>query len=140
MCRILYFLSKFQILTSSPFLRSNNLNLLDKLKSHNNINPNFSSYLAGLIEGDDSIIVPKTERSLKGKLNYPSVQITFDLRDLPLAIIIQQKLRYGSLQRKKGVNAYVLTINNFEGIILIVNIINGYMRTPKIISFHKLID
>ena len=43
-------------------------------------------------------------------------------------------------EEKKGVNAYVLTINNFEGIILIVNIINGYMRTPKIISFHKLID
>jgi len=140
MCRILYFLSKPQLLVSSPFLRSNNLNILDKLKSHNNIKPNFSSYLAGLIEGDGSIIVPKTERSLKGKLNYPSIQITFDLRDLPLAIIIQQKLGHGSLQRKKGVNAYILTINNFEGIILIVNIINGYMRTPKIISFHRLID
>jgi len=140
MCRILYFLSKPQLLVSSPFLRSNNLNNLDKLKSHNNIKPNFSSYLAGLIEGDGSIIVPKTERSLKGKLNYPSIQITFDLRDLPLAIIIQQKLGHGSLQRKKGVNAYILTINNFEGIILIVNIINGYMRTPKIISFHRLID
>lgn len=68
------------------------------------------------------------------------IQIVFDLRDLPLALIIQQKLSHGSISRKKGVNAYVLTINSYEGIILIVNIINGYMRTPKINALYKLID
>jgi hypothetical protein len=140
MCRIFYFLSKFRIFSSSSFLSNNNLDNLDKLKPSYSINQDFASYLAGLIEGDGSIIVPKTEKSVKGKLNYPSIQIVFNLRDLPLAIIIQQKLRHGSLNRKKGVNAYVLTINNFEGIILIVNIINGYMRTPKITALHKLID
>jgi hypothetical protein len=140
MCRIFYFLSKFRIFSSSSFLSNNNLDNLDKLKPSYFINQDFASYLAGLIEGDGSIIVPKTEKSVKGKLNYPSIQIVFNLRDLPLAIIIQQKLRHGSLNRKKGVNAYVLTINNFEGIILIVNIINGYMRTPKITALHKLID
>ena len=139
MCRT-FFLYKSLLLAPFSSLRSNNLNNLEELKYYNNINPKFASYLAGIIEGDGSIIVPKTERSLKGKLNYPSIQISFNLRDLPLAIIIQQKLGHGSLQRKKGVNAYVLTINNFEGIILIVHIINGYMRTPKIISFHRLID
>jgi len=103
-------------------------------------NKNFASYITGLIEGDGSIIVPKTERSPKGKLYYPSIQIVFDLRDLPLGLIIQQKLSHGSISRKKGVNAYVLTINNYEGIILVVNIINGYMRTPKINALYKLID
>lgn len=139
MCRIIKFLNNSLLLSSSS-LSNNILNNLEKLKFYNNINPRFSSYLAGLIEGDGSIIVPKTERSIKGKLNYPSIQIAFNLRDLPLGMIIQQKLGHGSLQRKKGVNAYVLTINSFEGMILIVNIINGYLRTPKIISFHKLID
>lgn len=106
---------------------------------NNSFDARFASYLAGLIEGDGTIIVPKTERSPKGKLYYPSIQIVFDLRDLPLGLIIQQKLSQGSISRKKGVNAYVLTINNYEGIILVVNIINGYMRTPKINALYKLI-
>ena len=105
-----------------------------------NTNSDFASYLAGLIEGDGSIIVPKTERSAKGKLNYPSLQIAFDLRDLPLALILQSKLKHGSVNRKKGVNAYILTINNYEGIVMVAQIINGFMRTPKISSLHRLID
>jgi hypothetical protein len=107
---------------------------------NNDFNSSFASYLAGLIEGDGTIIVPKTERSIKGKLNYPSIQIAFDLRDLPLALIIQSKINHGSITRKKGANAYILTINNFEGLILIANLINGYMRTPKINALHRLID
>lgn len=103
-------------------------------------NSNFSYYLAGLIEGDGTIVVPKTERSDKGKINYPSIQIAFNLKDLPLALLIQQNLGHGSLSRKKGENAYILTINNLEGMILIVNLINGKFRTPKIHSFWNLID
>lgn len=86
------------------------------------------------MERDDSIVIPKRERLFKSKLNYLSIEISLDLRDLPLVLIIQQKLRYGSLFIKKGVNGYILIINNFERIILIANIINGYMRIPKI---HK---
>jgi len=100
----------------------------------------FSSYLAGLIEGDGTIIVPKTERSPKGDLYYPSIQILFDSRDFPLALILQSKLNHGSISKRKGSNAYVLTINKLEGILLIANVINGYMRTPKIYALHRLID
>jgi hypothetical protein len=127
-------------LTPPPSSGGDYLDVINKIESLDKINYNFSSYLAGLIEGDGSILIPKLERSNKGKLNYPSIQISFDLRDFPLAQVIQQKLKHGSLARKKGVNAYVLTINNFEGVILITNLINGYMRTPKIFSLFKLID
>ena len=101
---------------------------------------NFAAYLTGLIEGDGTIIVPKSIRSNKGKLNYPSIQIVFHLKDLPLALLIQKELGHGSLSRKKGVNAYILTINNFDGLILIANLINYNMRTPKIQALYNLID
>ena len=100
----------------------------------------FISYLTGLIEGDGTIIVPKFERSPKGKLNYPSIQIVFNLKDLPLALLIQKNLGFGSLIRKKGSNAYVLSINDKKGILILVNLLNGNMRTPKINSLYKLID
>lgn len=106
----------------------------------NEFDSRFASYLAGLIEGDGTLIVPKKERSPKGNLYYPSIQIVFDIRDFPLASMLQSKLNHGSISRKKGTNAYIFTINKFEGIIHIVNIINGYMRTPKIYALYRLID
>ena len=107
---------------------------------NSNFNKDFFFYLTGLIEGDGTIIVPKTERSIKGKLNYPSIQIAFDLRDFPLALIIQQKLGFGSISRTKGVNSYRLTINNYEGLIYIVKALNGKFKTIKINDFYLLID
>lgn len=100
----------------------------------------FSSYLTGLIEGDGTIITPKTLRSPKGKLNYPAIQIVFHLKDLPLALLVQKELGVGSLSRKKGVDAYILTINSYEGILFVISLINGNMRTPKIHSLNALID
>jgi len=47
-------------------------------------------YLAGLIEGDGSIIVPKTIRNQMGKLLYPKVKITFVDKDAPLAEKIRE--------------------------------------------------
>lgn len=103
-------------------------------------NYKFITYLTGLIEGDGTIIVPKSDRFIKGKLNYPSIQIVFHLKDLPLALLIQKNLGYGSLIRKKGLNAYTLCVNEQKGILNLVNLLNGNMKTPKINSLYKLID
>ena len=92
------------------------------------------------MEGDGKIVTPKTLRSPKGKLNYPSIQIVFHLKDLPLALLIQKELGVGSLSRKKGVDAYILTVNSYEGILLVISLINGKMRTPKVHSLNGLID
>jgi len=129
-------------------VQSSSKNQVDKSKTNEtNVglelahkNNKFISYLTGLIEGDGTIIVPKTERSSKGKLNYPSIQIVFHLKDIPLALLIQKNLGFGSLIRKKGLNAYVLHINDKKGIINLVNLLNGNMRTPKIYSLYNLID
>lgn len=108
--------------------------------SNNGSNTLLSSYLAGLIEGDGTIHVPKTERSSKGYLNYPSIQISFHLKDLPLALLIQKEIGHGTLARKKGINAYIYTVNNLQGLLLLITLINGNMRTNKIFTLHKLID
>jgi len=108
--------------------------------SKNKSNKEFYHYIAGLIEGDGTIHVPKSKRSVKGNLNYPSIQITFNLKDLPLALLIQKEIGHGSISRKKGVNAYIYTINNFEGLMLMIYLLNGNLRTNKIFVLHRLID
>ncbi len=100
----------------------------------------FGYYLTGLIEGDGTIITPKREIDLKNRLNYPSIQIIFNLKELPLALIIQKELSCGSLSKLKGVNGYRLTINNYDGILFIISLINGKMKTQKNIDLWKLID
>ena len=128
-------------LVNSDLTNTKNKNYLKfSIIQNKNYNPLFCSYLAGLIEGDGTIIVPKKDRSKKGKLNYPSIQICFDIRDLPLAVMIQKELGKGSISKIKGVNACRLTINDFEGIMLLINLLNGYFRTSKIVMFYNLID
>ena len=112
----------------------NSISVLNLKNSSNLVNNQhkFISYLCGLIEGDGTIIIPKSERSAKGILNYPSIQICFHLKDFPLAQLIQKNLGFGSLIRKKGLSAYTLYVNNKEGVLKLVHLLNGNMRTPKI--------
>ena len=98
------------------------------------------SYLAGLVEGDGTIVVPKTERSAKGKLNYPSIQIVFQLKDFPLCQAIQKQLGYGSINKKKQSAAYILTINSNEGLINLAKLINGKLRGPKYFQYCLLLN
>lgn len=76
------------------------------LPEGNYTNKQLGSYLAGLIEGDGSIIVPKTIRNSKGKLLYPVVKITFVKKDAPLALKIQEVLQGGTLEYPKN-SSYV---------------------------------
>ena len=123
---------------------SNNSSLnsdsLPVLVQKQGINKNFNYYLAGLIEGDGTIIVPSLERDKKGRLTYPSVQIVFGLMDLPLALMIQKVLGFGSISRKKGVAAYILTINNKDGLLKLIYLINGKFKTDKIFALERLIE
>jgi len=94
----------------------------------------FASYLTGLVEGDGCFIVPTRERSAKNKLCYPGVQIAFRAKEFPLAQAIQKALGTGSIARKKKANAYVLTVNDFNGLFLLISLFNGNMRTPKLLE------
>lgn len=45
----------------------------------------------------------------------------------------------GTIRHKKENSAYVLVITSISGLTMIINMINGYLRTPKIDQFNKLV-
>nr|QJS52072.1 putative LAGLIDADG homing endonuclease [Stigeoclonium helveticum] len=93
-------------------------------------------YLAGLIEGDGSIIVPQ----LDSKGLNPLIRICFNEKDLPFAQYLVKMLGYGRIVFPKKGKFILLEISDFEGLYYIVNLINGYFRTPKIEACHRLIE
>lgn len=102
---------------------------------------NFQSigpYLAGLFEGDGHIILSKVN-NLTGKISYPYISITFFNKDLPLINKLLE-LYGGRLRFKSKENAIVWTVNIHKELINLINLMNGYLRTPKIIKFNDLID
>lgn len=129
------------IIMTMMIIKSPN-NIMMILKSPNDIylDSYLDSYLAGLIEGDGTIVVPKQERSSKGHLKYASIQIVFNTKDFPLCQLLQKQLGHGTIYKKKISNAFILSINNIEGLILVCNLINGKMRGSKYNQLILLIN
>jgi len=46
----------------------------------------------------------------------------------------------GTIRHKKENHAYVLTISSISGLLNIISLINGYLRTPKLHQFNNLIN
>lgn len=97
----------------------------------------FSSYLAGLFEGDGHIWMPN--KNLKKKHN-PRFCVTFELKNKELAIKLLDFIGYGFITYKPKNNACVLTISPVKGLKKVLYHINGELRTPKIHQVYKLID
>jgi LAGLIDADG endonuclease len=121
-------------------LYSKNLNLCHNyntnsiLNNKNILNKQLGFYLAGLIESDGSIIIPKYD------VNTPSISISFNLDDKPLAECICKKLGYGSIETIKSKKAVKIHIIGRQSLIDIIELINGKFRTPKIEKLEKLIE
>ena len=65
--------------------------------------------------------------------------IVFKLADLPLAEYLQELTNSGTVYRKSERGYVLWQIQDIIGVYTIVNIINGYMRTPKIEALHRAI-
>ena len=71
----------------------------------------------------------------------PTIYISLQEKDRPFAEHLKNYLGYGSIQLEAtSPNAIRFVIRNKEGIIDILNLINGYFRTPKISKLHAMID
>lgn len=103
------------------------------------INPSLNAYLAGLFEGDGHIWIQKSDRMFIKRHN-PRFCITFHIKDAPLAIKLISILEYGHIAYRPKNNACVLTVSAVKGLVKIINLINGELRTPKINQAYLLID
>jgi len=96
------------------------------------------SYLAGLIEGDGSIIIPTKLKNSANKLQFPIIKIPFPTKDLPFFELLVNVIG-GKIQNTTG-DYKIWAVQNKESLIKIIVLINGQMRTPKIEALYRLID
>jgi hypothetical protein len=89
-------------------------------------NEQLGHYLAGLIDGDG---------------HFSKVQqlvIIFSSPDAFLAYFLKEKLGYGNVKKVKDKNAYLLIISNKEGMLNVLNLINGKLRTEH--RFNQVVN
>lgn len=96
------------------------------------------SYLAGLIESDGTIAVH--DKNSNAKKYNPKIAVVFNLADEPLANKLLSITNAGTILKKKDAGHVLWQIQKLEDVIKIINIINGYMRTPKIEALHRAIN
>lgn len=109
--------------------------VLNNISDNTELNTNHNQlgyYLAGLIEGDGSIIVPYTIRNKNGKLLYPKIKITFLEKDAPLANKLNNVLKNGTIESPKNKDYDNLLIQDTQTLYVLTKLINGKMRTKKI--------
>lgn len=82
-------------------------------------NESWNQWLAGLIDGDGSLLVSKS--------GYTSCEITMGLQDEHALAIIKQKLG-GSLKLRSGVKALRYRLHDKKGMVELINRINGNIR------------
>lgn len=80
-----------------------------------------------------------------GKPTYPSIKITFRLRDFPLAEKIVDLLgcnrnSLSEVPNKNGNPYYLLHLQDAPSVYKIALLLNGNMRTPKVEAHHRLVD
>lgn len=118
-----------------------NLKKFSTSSINNNLNyDQIGHYLAGFIEGDGSIITPSSLKTDSGKNKVCYFQIVFHKQELEFIKCLQKRIGYGNIFETKENNVIRLMVQNLEGVLHIINLINGKMRTPKINALYTMID
>ena len=113
---------------------STNKELETQIELRSKIGP----YLAGLIESDGTIAVHNKDSNTK-KYN-PKIAVVFNLVDEPLAKKLASITNAGTIYKKQNAGHVLWQIQKLEDVIKIINIINGFLRTGKIVEFHRAIQ
>ena len=121
------------IINSTLF--SQNLDIRENIKLISNHVPkhqkpisdnDLGHYLAGLIDGDGHFS------------SIPQLVIVFSQPDAILAYHLKEALGFGNVRKVKDKNAYIYVVSNKDGILRIVNLINGKLRTKH--KFNQVLN
>lgn len=119
-------------------MKGGNINCLQ----HPNIysRDQFGHYLAGLLEGDGHISISALGKTTLNRVLNPRFVFTFHKKNLKLYKLIQSELGgIGRFQSKdRDVLRYI--IGDIKGINILIRLLHNKFRTPKIITFNKLIQ
>ena len=114
------------------------LNKAFHLSGHIN-SDQFGYYIAGLLEGDGNISIPALGNTTTNRVFNPRIVFTGHINNLPLYAYIQSRLK--GVGRFQVLNDSVIRyiIGDVKGINAIIELMHGKLRTPKNITFNKLI-
>ena len=135
-----YFILKITKVFSKEDIKKflNNKNIL-----YNNLSEDqLGYYLAGLLDGAGDISVPPLDNTtlnrILNKILNPRIVFTSHINNIELYAYIQSKLGgIGRFQYNNNTIRYI--IGDVKGIELIINLIHNKLRTPKNLTFNKLI-
>jgi hypothetical protein len=122
-------------------------NLNEKLihyKKNNNItifhqDNDLGHYLAGLLEGDGHISLPSLGNTTLNRVLNPRIVFTSHVNNLGMYTFLQSELGNIGRFQLSGDNLIRYIIGDIKGIIHIINLIHGKLRTPKNKRFNDLI-
>ena len=106
---------------TSEAIRLLNIRSIHSLNKNSNKDLRFIQWLAGLIDGDGCFSLSK-----KG---YASLEITMDIRD-ERALQAVKNVYGGSIKLRSGVNALRYRLHNKQGLLNLINDVNGHIRNP----------
>jgi len=100
----------------------------------------FGYYIAGLLEGDGNISIPALGNTTLNRVLNPRIVFTAHISNLPLYAYIQSRLN--GIGRFQVLNDSVIRyiIGDVKGINAIIELIHDKLRTPKNITYNKLIE
>jgi len=99
----------------------------------------FGYYLAGLLEGDGHIGLPSIGKTSLNRVLNPRITFTSHINNLEMYLYIHNQLdNIGRFQVTENILRFI--IGDIQGINLVINLIQGKLRTPKNIRFNQLIE
>lgn len=127
-----------EVIRITPSIGSDNNILTENTRQNSKSSSKLGPYLAGLIEADGSIAVH--DKNTKAQKYRPKILVVFSLADKPLAERLAFITQTGKVYLKADAGYLLWQIQKKEDVIKIINLINGYMRTPKIEALHRAIN